>query len=82
MKTTREQDTRIRMILHTVQCPQDRPCYETDYASAGMVQPVGDTGIIECLEARGRWCECGLPFGDAIFCRCPLRKYLFEQGIR
>jgi len=81
MKVTQEQETQIRTILRTLQCPQDCPCHVAGFETLGRVQPIGDTGILECLEPRGTWCACGMPFGAAIFCMCPLRKYLADEGV-
>lgn len=81
MKLAPEHDAQIREIVKTVKCTHECPCYANSFKTVGRVQAVGDTGILECLEARGQWCGYGLCFGDAIFCFCPLRKFLADEGL-
>ncbi len=81
MQFTPEQQTRIRRIISTLDCPQRRPCHACDFRTLGQVVPTGDTDILTCLEDRGRCCPQGLPFGGATFCQCPLRKYLADHKL-
>jgi hypothetical protein len=81
MQFTSEQQAQIRRIISTLDCPQKRPCHTCDFRTLGQIGPVGDTGILTCLEGRGRSCSYGLPFGGVIFCQCPLRKYLAEHKL-
>ena len=71
----------IRRIIGVLNCPQDHPCHDAGFDNVGRVQPVGDSGIIECVEQRGASCKQGLSFGHTVFCLCPLRTYLAEHGI-
>jgi hypothetical protein len=82
MNVSSEQQRRIRRILRTLTCPHRRPCHEPRGDPPGDVQPVGDTGLLVCLESRGRSCEFALHFGGAVFCECRLRKYLVGEGIQ
>lgn len=73
-----EHRERIRRILGELDCPQKIPCCCRDFESLSRIDRVGDTGLIECLDGRGPICPFGVPFGYAIFCRCPMRKYLSD----
>jgi hypothetical protein len=81
MQIPPEHEENIRRIIGELRCPRARPCYACDYETLGRVRAIGTTDILDCLEERGRYCQLGLPFGDAILCMCPLRKYLADKGL-
>jgi len=81
MQVPPEHEENIRRIIGTLRCPRDRPCHTCGFETVGRVRPIGSTGVLDCLEERGCCCSYGLPFGDGILCRCPLRKYLADHGL-
>ena len=81
MQLTPEHKAQIGRIIGEMKCPRETPCYTCDFETLGRARPIGDTGVIDCLEERGGCCPYGLPFGDGILCMCPLRKYLAEHGL-
>ncbi len=81
MKLSPDHKVRIKEISRVLRCPHGRSCYAYGFETLGRVRPVGSSGILECLESRGRSCPHGLSFGRVIFCQCPLRKYLAENGL-
>jgi len=81
MQIPPEHEENIRRIIGTLRCPRDRPCHTCNFETLGRVRPIGSTGVLDCLEERGRHCTYGLPFGDGILCRCPLRMYLADHGL-
>ena len=81
MQVTSEHEEQIRRITGEMKCPREIPCYTCGFETLGRARPIGDTGVIDCLEERGGCCPLGLPFGDGILCMCPLRKYLAEHGL-
>ncbi len=81
MKLSPEHEARVKEIFRALRCPRGRSCYACGFETLGQVQLVGNSGLLECLETRGRSCPHGLPFGRVIFCQCPLQKYLAENGL-
>ncbi len=81
MQIPPEHDANIRQIVGTLRCPREHPCHTCKFEGLGCVRPIGSTGVLDCLEERGRDCAYGLAFGDGILCMCPLRKYLADHRL-
>jgi hypothetical protein len=81
MKVPPEHEAEIRRILSGMKCPRGVECCDPTIEKSSRVHCLGDADLIECLDGRGRYCPFGLPFGYAIFCRCPVRKYLVEHDL-
>jgi hypothetical protein len=75
---SQEHKSRIEQFIGTLECPRDYECYRSGFEMLSRAQCVGETGLIECLGEHGDCCPYGLPFGDSVFCQCPLRKYIAE----
>jgi len=81
MQLSPEHEADIRRVIRSLKCPHDRPCYTNGFTTLCRAKPIGETGIVDCLESRGRFCTYGMPFGNGILCQCPLRQYLAEQRL-
>lgn len=81
MKIPTAHEAEIRRILSRMSCPRRAECCDPDIEKSRRVHCLGDADLIECLDSRGRCCPLGLPFGYAIFCQCPVRKYLARHDL-
>jgi hypothetical protein len=76
MRITPEQETQIKAIIATMDCPKGHACYESGFRIICDAGFLGDA--VECLAEHVSPCRYGLSFGGAVFCLCPLRKYILE----
>ena len=69
----------IEEIMGRTQCPKNFKCAESEFEVLCKAKDIGLDSYLECLEDDASRCEFALPFGNAYFCRCPIRVYVFEK---
>jgi len=74
-----EQKRRIEEIMAGMQCPKGFECYKSGFEKISKVEDKGLLGYVECLENRGTRCKFKVPYGDSIYCKCPLRVYVAKE---
>lgn len=63
----------IEEIVEGMDCAKDFECCEDDFANVCRAKDIGIESFLECLEKNPKICEFAMPFGNAFFCKCPVR---------
>ena len=71
-----EQKSQMEDIISRIDCPKHFQCYLSGLERLCKVEPLGETGLIECFGQNRPPCTLGLHFGYGVFCKCPLRHYI------
>ena len=76
----KELKRQIEKIIGAMECPKDFKCCESDFANVCKAKDIGIESFLECLEENPQMqmCKFSFPFGNAYFCKCPLRVYIAE----
>lgn len=74
MEITKEQARQIERITSETKCPEDFKCRKSGFEDLCKIKLVADHQLVECLEENK--CRFALPFGNSVFCKCPLRRYI------
>ncbi len=75
-QVTREQ---IEQIIGEMQCPKAFRCTESGFAAMCKAQDIDLKDYLVCLEDNPGTCTFSISFGDAYFCKCPLRIYIAKN---
>jgi hypothetical protein len=62
----------IEEIINGMKCPKDFKCCKPGVDTLCKAEDIG-------LESYLRDCKFSFPFGDAYFCKCPLRIYIANE---
>ena len=79
MQLTLCQEREIEQIISGIDCPKDFACHRSGFKNLSRVKVIADGKLIECLQEDARMCQFALTFGNAIFCKCPLRFYIAKN---
>ena len=63
----------IEEIVEGMDCVKDFKCCEDNFANLCRAKDIGINSFLECLEEKPQECEFAMPFGNAFFCKCPVR---------
>ena len=70
----------IEKIMREMECPKNFQCYESGFTKLCKAKKFL-AGYADCLEENSDLCRFSVPFGEGLFCRCPLRVYVAEQDL-
>ena len=70
----------IEQIMREMECPKDFQCYRSEFVKLCKAK-IFLSGYADCLEENSELCKFSVPFGEGLFCRCPLRVYVAEQDL-
>jgi hypothetical protein len=74
-----EHKEQIEEIMAQMECEKDFACHKCGFEK---ICKAGDWGLpdyVECMEEEQTMCQFKVPFGDGVFCRCPLRVYVAKN---
>ena len=76
-----EQRTRetIEKVIAGMSCPKAFKCYRSNLSQLCKAKDIGLESFLQCLEDNSRYCEFSIPYGNAYFCKCPVRIYIAKQ---
>ena len=74
-----EQEKRIEEIMAGMECDKDFECYESGFENICKAGDWGMPHYVECMENESPMCKFKVPFGDGVFCSCPLRVYVAKE---
>jgi hypothetical protein len=74
-----EQKKRIEEIMAQMECEKDFQCYRSGFEKICKAGYWGQPDYVECMEEKRTMCQFKVPFGDGVFCRCPLRVYVAKE---
>ena len=74
-----EQKKQIEEIMAGMECDKDFKCYEAGFEHICKARDWGLPDYVDCLEDSITMCKFKVPFGDGVFCRCPLRVYVAKE---
>lgn len=63
-------------IKTQMQCKKGFECVESQFTVLCKARDFGLKDYIECLEDQPLRCLFAVSFGEAYFCRCPMRVYI------
>ena len=69
----------IEEITEGMDCAKDFECCEGNFANVCRAKDIGIESFLECLEENSQDCEFAIPFGDAFFCKCPVRMIIAKK---
>ncbi len=69
----------IEEIINGMKCPKDFKCCKPGVDTLCKAEDIGLESYLRCLEEDARDCKFSFPFGDAYFCKCPLRIYIANE---
>jgi hypothetical protein len=82
MEITHEHASQMEAIKSRMKCPRGFQCVKSPLGGLPKGRVIGQGELVECLEKRAPECEFAMPFGEAYFCRCPLRIYIARTFAR
>lgn len=71
--------TKIEKITSNIKCRKDFECYKSGFEKLTKVKNFEGANLFQCLGQNAYQCEYSFPFGDAYFCKCPLRSYIARK---
>jgi hypothetical protein len=66
----------IRKLLGELKCPKSFICYTSGFKTLCKAEDVGMESYLKCLEEDPKVCVFSIGYGDAYYCKCPLRVYI------
>ncbi len=69
----------IEKIIDSLKCSRGFQCYRSGFKSLCKAKDVGLESFLLCLEDAPQECRFSRPFGEAFFCKCPLRIYIAKE---
>ena len=63
----------IEEIAEGMDCTKEFECCEGNFTNVCRAKDIGIDSFLECLEENPQECEFSIPFGNAFFCKCPVR---------
>lgn len=79
IEITQKHTAEIEEIRSSMDCPKDFECYKSGFEVLCKIYIFKQGDVLECLEKDQLPCELGFPFGNGLFCKCPLRKYIAKN---
>jgi len=76
MDVLEEQKKQIEAVQQGIQCENGFACCGQESHKSRFI---GAGDLVECLGEQALWCGCALAFGNAHYCRCPLRLYIAQH---
>jgi hypothetical protein len=76
---TDEERTKIEKLIDQLSCSKDFRCAQSGFERLCKARDIGLERFLECAEKKAWGCKFAFPFGDAYFCRCPLRVYIAKN---
>lgn len=79
-----DQEIQIDKIVNEMKrtdnlCPRDFRCLTSNFTNIGRIEDIGLKNYLVCKEENAQRCVFAIPFGNAHFCTCPLRRYLARE---
>ena len=69
----------IEEIVEDMDCSKEFECCEGNFTNVCRAKDIGIDSFLECLEENTHECEFTMPFGDAFFCKCPVRMAIARK---
>jgi hypothetical protein len=69
----------IEEIVEGMDCGKEFKCCEDNFANVCRAKDIGIDSFLECLENKPQTCEFSMPFGNAFFCKCPVRGVIARK---
>jgi hypothetical protein len=79
VELTRENIEQIEEIVSSMDCPKDFKCYKCQFEDICKATYRGLEAYADCCDFGKTTCEFRVPFGNGVFCRCPLRVYVAKH---
>jgi hypothetical protein len=76
MHIAQQHATEVDRIRGSMRCPKNFRCCESGFTEVGKVEVIAGGRLLECQETDAASCPLALSYGDAFFCKCPLRMYI------
>ena len=76
---SRDYEKELQKIIGDLECPKDFKCYKSGFEVLCRARDIGVESYLECLEEDARECTFSFAFGEARFCKCPLRVYISKK---
>ena len=74
-----EQKRRIEEIMAGMKCEKDFECYKSGFDKICKARDWGLPDYVDCMENSSTICKFKVPYGDGVFCSCPLRVYVARE---
>jgi len=69
----------IETIMKGMKCQEDFACYKAGFKNICQVKETVEGKVFECCDTRAERCGYSVPFGDNMYCTCPLRTYVMAH---
>jgi len=69
----------LNQLIARTNCPRGFECCRPGLEKLSKVEPLGRTGLIDCLEEDGKGCPLGVSFGFGRFCTCLVRAHILRH---
>jgi len=70
---------KLEKIIKGMQCAKDFKCYKSNFKNICKSKDIGLDNFLLCLEKNVKDCSFNIYFGEAVFCKCPLRIYIAKE---
>jgi hypothetical protein len=74
-----KQKRQIEEIMAQMACEKDFACHKSDFENICKARDWGQPNYVDCMESTTAICRYKVPFGDGVFCSCPLRVYVAKK---
>ena len=74
-----KQKKRIEEIMAQMECEKDFSCHKSGFENICKATDWGQPNYVDCMESTTAICRYKVPFGDGVFCSCPLRVFVAKE---